>query len=110
MNTCSKCIYDERVSGISFDQSGVCNYCLQVEKLSAEFDTGLPKGEERLSKILQEIKKEGKNKKYDCIIGISRGPDPSYLLHLAKKIWHSLYLEENHFFRIFNNVKFSDLC
>ena len=83
MNTCSKCIYDERVSGISFDQSGVCNYCLQVEKLSAEFDTGLPKGEERLSKILQEIKKEGKNKKYDCVVGVSGGTDSSYLLMKA---------------------------
>ena len=83
MNTCSKCIYDERVSGISFDQSGVCNYCLQVEKLSAEFDTGSPKGEKRLSKILQEIKKDGKNKKYDCVVGVSGGTDSSYLLMKA---------------------------
>ena len=27
-----------------------------------------------------------------------------------KKIWHSLYLEEKQFLRIFNNVKFDDFC
>ena len=27
-----------------------------------------------------------------------------------EKIWHSLYLEEKQFFRIFNNVKFDDFC
>jgi ubiquinone/menaquinone biosynthesis C-methylase UbiE len=27
-----------------------------------------------------------------------------------KKIWHSLYLEENQLFKIFNNVEFDDFC
>ena len=33
---CSKCIYDERVSYISFDENGVCNYCHQIEKNNSE--------------------------------------------------------------------------
>jgi hypothetical protein len=81
-----------------------------TKSFKKKYNTGLPAGENKFNLIINEIKDNRKNKKYDCIIGISRGLDPSYLLHLVKKIWHSLYLEENQFFRIFNNVKFSDLC
>lgn len=36
---------------------------------------------------LNLIRKNGKNKTYDCIIGLSGGTDSSYLLHLAVKEW-----------------------
>lgn len=82
---CSKCIYDERVSYITFDQNGVCNYCHQLEKLKKDYGTGTKEGEKKFRKILAQIKKDGKNKKYDCIIGVSGGTDSSYMLYLTKK-------------------------
>ena len=85
LKVCSKCIYDERVSAIYFDADGVCNYCHQIEKLRKEYGTGKEKGNENLQKIIKEIKKKGKNKKYDCVIGVSGGTDSSYMLYLAKK-------------------------
>jgi len=85
MQICTRCIYDERVSAIEFDQDGVCNYCKQIESLSAEYGTGKPKGEKELLRIFDEIKHCGKGKKYDCAIGVSGGTDSSYLLYLAKK-------------------------
>ena len=85
MQICTRCIYDERVSAIEFDQDGVCNYCKQIESLSAEYGTGKPKGEKELLRIFDEIKHSGKGKKYDCAIGVSGGTDSSYLLYLAKK-------------------------
>ena len=85
MQICSKCIYDERVSSIDFDEDGVCNYCKQIESLSAEYGTGEAKGEAELLRIFDEIKKSGKGKKYDCAIGVSGGTDSSYMLYLAKK-------------------------
>jgi N-acetyl sugar amidotransferase len=84
---CSICIYDEKILGINFDKNGVCNYCLQIENLLKEYKTGLAAGENIFNLILNEIKDSGKNKKYDCIIGVSGGTDSSYLLHLAKKVW-----------------------
>jgi len=84
---CTKCIYDEKISGISFDKNGICNYCLQIENLLKEYKTGLTAGENILNSIVNEIKNNGKNKKYDCIIGVSGGTDSSYLLYLAKKVW-----------------------
>ncbi|MFY4749218.1 N-acetyl sugar amidotransferase [Aliarcobacter butzleri] len=82
---CSKCIYDERVSYISFDENGVCNYCHQLENLKNEYGTATTKGEKQFIKIIEQIKKDGKNKKYDCIIGVSGGTDSSYMLYLAKQ-------------------------
>ena len=85
LKVCSKCIYDEKVSYIDFDSDGVCKYCHQLEKLKNEYGTGSKKGEDKFVEIVEEIKKAGKNKKYDCIIGVSGGTDSSYMLYLTKK-------------------------
>jgi N-acetyl sugar amidotransferase len=84
---CSRCIYDQKILGINFNINGICNYCLQIENLLKVYNTGLPVGEKIFNSIVNEIKNNGKNKKYDCIIGVSGGTDSSYLLHLAKKVW-----------------------
>ncbi|MBD3842273.1 MAG: N-acetyl sugar amidotransferase [Campylobacterales bacterium] len=85
LKVCSKCIYDERVSYIDFDDNGVCKYCHQLEKLKEEYSTGTKQGEEKFTQIIEKIKKAGIGKKYDCIIGVSGGTDSSYMLYLAKK-------------------------
>ena len=85
IKVCSRCIYDERVSAICFDADGVCNYCHQIEKLRKQYGTGEKKGTEDLQNIIKEIKKKGKNKKYDCVIGVSGGTDSSYMIYLAKE-------------------------
>jgi len=77
---CSRCIYDESVPNISFDDEGVCNYCHQIDSLEAEYPTG-SEGQARLDKMIEEIKAAGKGKKYDAIIGVSGGCDSSYLVH-----------------------------
>jgi len=78
--TCSRCIYNEDVPNIHFDDEGVCNYCRQIESLEAEYPTG-EEGQSRLNKMIAEIKAAGKGKKYDAIIGVSGGCDSSYLVH-----------------------------
>jgi N-acetyl sugar amidotransferase len=85
LKVCSKCIYDERVASITFDKNGVCNYCHQLEKLKEDYGTGSKKGEDKFIEIVDEIKKSGKGKKYDCVIGVSGGTDSSYMLYLTKK-------------------------
>ncbi len=77
---CTRCIYDDKVSGISFDTECICNYCRQVESLAVTYGTGKEKGKQLLDEILVEIKRAGKGKKYDCVIGVSGGTDSSYLL------------------------------
>jgi N-acetyl sugar amidotransferase len=83
---CSRCIYDSKIPNIYFDEEGICNYCKQIEKLEMQFSTGKPEGEKLLQKIIETIKVRGKNKKYDCIIGVSGGTDSSFML-LKSKEW-----------------------
>jgi N-acetyl sugar amidotransferase len=82
---CARCIYDERVASITFDSDGVCNYCHQIDKLSSEYSTGSSAGEKKWSEIVENIKRVGRGKRYDCIIGVSGGTDSSYKIYLAKK-------------------------
>ena len=78
-------MYDERVSSISFDDEGVCNYCYQVDLLKQQFGTGTEKGHLLLHKLIREMREAGRNKPYDCIVGVSGGTDSSYLVDLAKR-------------------------
>lgn len=84
MKICTKCIYDERVDSILFNEKGVCNFCTQFEELKKTFGTGIVKGQKKIDNILRLIKKKSKNEKYDCIIGVSGGTDSSFLIHWAK--------------------------
>jgi N-acetyl sugar amidotransferase len=80
---CSRCIYDESVPAISFDADGVCNYCKMVDDLINTYQTGLPDGEKKILETIEMIKKDGKGKQYDCIIGVSGGTDSSFMVHWA---------------------------
>jgi len=77
---CTKCIYDTRVPKITFDDNGVCNYCKMIDDLKAQYKTGTTEGESNFIKIVAQIKKDGKDKKYDCIVGVSGGTDSSYMI------------------------------
>jgi N-acetyl sugar amidotransferase len=79
---CSRCLYDETLPTITFDASGVCNYCHTHDQLVQEYPTGA-EGKTRLRAIADEIRKAGRGKKYDVIVGVSGGCDSSYMLHMA---------------------------
>ncbi len=85
MQVCNRCIYDERIPNISFDEEGVCNYCRQIEQLDKEYPTG-DEGTQYLVALAEKIKKESKRKKYDIVIGVSGGCDSSYLMYYAKEV------------------------
>ena len=57
---CSKCIYDETVAGIEFDNKGVCSFCDLIDQLTLDYGTGSKKGELLFNDIVKEIKKSGK--------------------------------------------------
>jgi len=77
---CATCIYDENVPAIKFDEKGVCNYCKMIEDLKTKYNTGTPEGVKEFLNIIEQIKKEGKGKKYDCVVGVSGGTDSSYMI------------------------------
>tara|TARA_R110001632_G_scaffold63318_2_gene151363 strand:+ start:15238 stop:16422 length:1185 start_codon:yes stop_codon:yes gene_type:complete len=77
---CRTCVYDENVPAIEFDENGVCNYCKMITDLKTQYKTGEPEGEKEFSSIIEQIKKDGKGKKYDCVVGVSGGTDSSYMI------------------------------
>ncbi len=85
LQICTRCIYDETVAGITFDQNGVCSYCKLVDDLQNQYKTGTAEGESEFLKIVQQIKKNGRGKKYDVAVGVSGGTDSSYMLYLSIK-------------------------
>jgi N-acetyl sugar amidotransferase len=82
---CSRCIYDDTTPAITFDENGVCNYCKTVESLKEQYQTGMPGGEKAILEIIENIKADGKGKKYDCVIGVSGGTDSSFMVDWAVK-------------------------
>lgn len=83
---CSRCIMDTTVSDIIFDERGICNYCTDYYKLRSNLIYNEKTKAEALNKILLEVKKEGRDKGYDCILGVSGGLDSSYALYNAVKL------------------------
>lgn len=84
LKKCSKCLYDEETPNILFNEEGVCNYCIKDDELRKQFPGGKT-GKKAFEKIVDEIKLQGKGKKYDVIIGVSGGTDSTYMLHIAKE-------------------------
>jgi len=83
--SCTRCIYDEATPSIVFDEQGVCNYCQMHDRLCEEYPIG-DEGQQRLRKLADEIRKAGRNKKYDVVVGVSGGCDSSYMLLQAKEL------------------------
>ena len=84
---CTRCIMDTTDPNISFDSKGICNHCHNYDRMYNRLPHG-EKREKELEKIVSKMKKDGKGKEYDCILGISGGVDSAYLAYLA----HSLGL------------------
>jgi len=85
MKRCARCLYDESVPNITFDENGICNYCRIHDQLNQEYPTGA-EGKRRLEAIAERIRKEGRGKPYDVIVGVSGGADSSYLVYLTKEL------------------------
>jgi len=76
---CSRTVLDDSIPGISFDSEGVCNFVRRAEwRLKHEMFYGAER-EARLDAWLKRMKKAGKGRDYDCIIGVSGGVDSSYV-------------------------------
>lgn len=85
---CTRCIMDNRSDDtIKFDKKGYCNYCTQTLKDMSSVYFPNKEGEKRLESLLDRLKEENKNGKYDCVMGVSGGLDSSYLAYLGSVKW-----------------------
>ena len=132
VKTCTRCVMNDSIPGIEFDSNGVCTYCKIHDRIEKVYPLDGTQ-EKRMLKVVDEIKKAGKDKKYDCIMGVSGGCDSSYLLHLSKELglrplavtfdntWNSITavrnlhgilkkLDIDLFTYVADNAEFNDIC
>ncbi len=83
---CVNCVMDTSAPKILFDENGECEYCNNFYKNILPNWHPNEFGKELFEPILEKIKKDGKGRSFDCLIGVSGGADSSYLVHLAKTI------------------------
>ncbi len=81
MQTCKKCVLNERFVGIRFDDGGICNFCSSAKSMDSQRSTR-GKYEARFEKLIAEQKGKGS---YDALVAYSGGKDSTYTLHLLQE-------------------------
>jgi N-acetyl sugar amidotransferase len=83
---CTKCIMDSTDPNITFNEKGESDYYTNyVETIVPNWHTD-ERGYAELMKTAEKIKADGKNRDFDCIIGLSGGLDSSYCAYIAKEV------------------------
>lgn len=70
---------------ITFNEAGECNHCQAFKGQLPNLLSHL--GDGSVERLVSELKTKNRNKKYDCVVGVSGGVDSSYLIHKAVKEW-----------------------
>lgn len=68
---------NETDTDISFDEKGICNHCNQY----IDYNKKRKLEKQNLQWLYHNIRKSGRGKKYDCLLGVSGGVDSSLCLH-----------------------------
>ena len=85
---CPHCVMDTKSDpSIVFESNGKCERCNMYENTIEESWNHGYNHEIELQSLIMKIKKEGKGKKYDCLVGLSGGFDSTYVLHEAVTQW-----------------------
>jgi hypothetical protein len=79
MKRCARCILPETFPDIKFDKNGVCNYCLEYERIKV-------KGKDEFEKLLSQYRNKGD--KADCIVTLSGGRDSTFVLYQLVKVYN----------------------
>lgn len=82
---CRQCVMDTSDPGIRFDADGICDHCRNFrERIVPVWKYGLGR-EHELERMVERIRRDGRGRQHDCLIGISGGVDSSYLTYVAKE-------------------------
>jgi N-acetyl sugar amidotransferase len=82
---CTRCVMDTSDPNITFNEQGVCSHCLSFDQKIKAVPHSHGNSDKLRDDLIAKLKKEGKGKKYDCIVGVSGGVDSTYVCYIAAK-------------------------
>ena len=84
---CTRCVLDTTAKDISFDENGICNFCTDfIDRSAVILNENSEEKERKLKAFVEKVKKTGKGKRYNCIVGVSGGADSSWTLVKAVEL------------------------
>lgn len=81
---CTKTIMDTSDPDIAFDENGVSNHWYHYQEVKKHLPY-LHGDTNRIHRVVDRIKQDGKGKEYDCVMGVSGGVDSTYVAYLARQ-------------------------
>ena len=86
ISTCSRCVMDNSVGDVVLDSKNICNFCTEfLERNNSFIHQSKEDQKKKFHQLIHKIKKSGRNKDYDCVVGGSGGVDSSWVLINAVK-------------------------
>ena len=70
---------------ITFDLQGYCCHCTEFLSKRAKHNYQGKASDETFDRLIEDVRRAGRGRKYDCIIGVSGGADSSYLAYIVKE-------------------------
>lgn len=82
---CSRCVMDTTATEIEFYDDGRCSFCRNYDENITRDLHDDAAGAAQLEAMIEEIRRQGRNSQYDCLIGLSGGVDSSYVAYLVAR-------------------------
>lgn len=84
---CVRCVLSTADDpAIHFDADGLCNHCRTYDDSVSREMLSERDAKRELESILDDIRRNGSGKRYDCIIGLSGGVDSTYVAYKVKQL------------------------
>ncbi len=83
---CSRCVMDTSDPGIVFSELGHCNHCRDYFERIAKLTYQGEQSDRHLEAIVEKIRRAGRGRAYDCVMGISGGIDSCYTALVLKRL------------------------
>jgi N-acetyl sugar amidotransferase len=82
---CTRCVSDTTIPDIRFDAAGECNFCKVHDALDRLYPLDA-RGEAERERLLGRIRRAGRGRPHNCVVGMSGGTDSTYTLYLARQL------------------------
>jgi N-acetyl sugar amidotransferase len=84
---CRRCIMNTTADpAIRFDAAGVCSHCQRYDRLIGTRTLRGEAGRRALEQRVDGIRRAGRGREYDCIVGVSGGVDSTYVAWLVREL------------------------